>query len=228
MRTSCNGCRVLRKGCPDDCNIRPCLNWITSPEAQGNATVFLAKFYGRAGLMNFLNATSEHHRAEIFKSLLYEACGRIVDPIYGAVGLLWSNNWQQCEAAVDAVLSGRQIVPIQNPQNPNGHPIAALNSFDIRHVARPAAPEPNVTTRSNIRTKPRSTRPSRKPVQPNGTEFGGIGPSDGSGFSVETVEGSVTVTNRVSLPDDNEEMGLELSLNLGSGPSGVNKFKPSD
>uniref|UniRef100_A0A7N0UE06 LOB domain-containing protein n=1 Tax=Kalanchoe fedtschenkoi TaxID=63787 RepID=A0A7N0UE06_KALFE len=223
MRTSCNGCRVLRKGCPDDCNIRPCLSWITSPEAQGNATVFLAKFYGRAGLMNFLNATSDHHRAEIFKSLLYEACGRIVDPIYGAVGLLWSNNWPHCEAAVDAVLSGRQIVPIQNPHNPSGHAIAALNSFDIRHVARPSPPEPDMAPRPAIRTKPRSARcPKHNPVRANRTELGGIGPSDGSGFSVETVEGSVA--NRVNPnqcrgSDDRLEMGLELSLNLGPGPS---------
>ena len=49
MRLSCNGCRVLRKGCSDACTIRPCLQWIKSPDAQANATVFLAKFYGRAG-----------------------------------------------------------------------------------------------------------------------------------------------------------------------------------
>ncbi|EMS48698.1 hypothetical protein TRIUR3_33679 [Triticum urartu] len=42
MRLSCNGCRVLRKGCSEDCSIRPCLQWIKSPEAQANATVFLA------------------------------------------------------------------------------------------------------------------------------------------------------------------------------------------
>ncbi|GMQ10924.1 hypothetical protein CsSME_00053733 [Camellia sinensis var. sinensis] len=50
MRVSCNGCRVLRKGCSDNCTIRPCLQWIKTPESQANATVFLAKFYGRAGL----------------------------------------------------------------------------------------------------------------------------------------------------------------------------------
>ncbi|KAL5662533.1 hypothetical protein ACJX0J_029658, partial [Zea mays] len=58
MRMSCNGCRVLRKGCSDACTIRPCLQWIDSPEAQANATVFLAKFYGRAGLLNLLAAAA--------------------------------------------------------------------------------------------------------------------------------------------------------------------------
>uniref|UniRef100_A0A7N0U1V5 LOB domain-containing protein n=1 Tax=Kalanchoe fedtschenkoi TaxID=63787 RepID=A0A7N0U1V5_KALFE len=218
MKTSCNGCRVLRKGCPDDCSLRPGLSWITTPEAQGNATVFLAKFYGRAGLMNFLNATSDHHRAEIFKSLLYEACGRIVDPVYGAVGLLWSNNWSHCEAAVEAVLSGGRILPIQNPRDHAGHPIAALNSFDIRHVARPAPHEPDVAPRFTIRTKRRSPRFPKKVVRANWTELGG--PSDGSGFSVETVEGSVANRvrpNQQQGSDDKSETGLELSLNLGPG-----------
>ena len=62
MRMSCNGCRVLRKGCTDDCSIRPCLQWIASPESQAHATVFLAKFYGRAGLMNLINAGPDHLR----------------------------------------------------------------------------------------------------------------------------------------------------------------------
>ncbi|KAE9466711.1 hypothetical protein C3L33_01396, partial [Rhododendron williamsianum] len=62
MRMSCNGCRVLRKGCSENCSIRPCLQWIKSPESQANATVFLAKFYGRAGLINLVNAGPEHLR----------------------------------------------------------------------------------------------------------------------------------------------------------------------
>lgn len=142
MRMSCNGCRVLRKGCSEDCSIRPCLQWIKNPEAQGNATVFLAKFYGRAGLLNLINAGSEHLRPAIFRSLLYEACGRIVNPIYGSVGLLWSGNWQMCQSAVDAVLKGAPIVQIPSeaaasaaPMPPSSAAFAA-KSFDIRHVPK--------------------------------------------------------------------------------------------
>lgn len=62
MRMSCNGCRVLRKGCSENCSIRPCLQWIKSAESQANATVFLAKFYGRAGLMNLLSTGPDHLR----------------------------------------------------------------------------------------------------------------------------------------------------------------------
>ncbi|KAL0835884.1 hypothetical protein Bca101_087773 [Brassica carinata] len=30
---SCNGCRVLRKGCSENCILRPCIQWIESAEA---------------------------------------------------------------------------------------------------------------------------------------------------------------------------------------------------
>lgn len=132
---SCNGCRVLRKGCSDNCSIKPCLQWIKSPESQANATVFLAKFYGRAGLMNLINAGPEHLRPAIFRSLLYEACGRIVNPIYGSVGLLWSGNWQLCQNAVEAVLEGAPVSQIESEaaETNNGPPLKAC---DIRHVNR--------------------------------------------------------------------------------------------
>ncbi|WVZ56720.1 hypothetical protein U9M48_007210 [Paspalum notatum var. saurae] len=145
MRMSCNGCRVLRKGCSDACTIRPCLQWIKTPEAQANATVFLAKFYGRAGLLNLLAAApADHLRPAVFRSLLYEACGRIVNPVYGSVGLLWSGQWQACQAAVEAVLKGDPVVqvdassdaaaapPLLGPRAPGAGAVA----YDIRHVAK--------------------------------------------------------------------------------------------
>ncbi|KAE8659342.1 LOB domain-containing protein 41 [Hibiscus syriacus] len=135
MRMSCNGCRILRKGCSENCSIRPCLQWIKSPESQANATVFLAKFYGRAGLMNLINAGPEHLRHDIFRSLLYEACGRIVNPIYGSVGLLWSGSWQLCQAAVEAVLKGAPIIPIASEAAANGQG-PPLKAYDIRHVSK--------------------------------------------------------------------------------------------
>ncbi|PIA39736.1 hypothetical protein AQUCO_02600293v1 [Aquilegia coerulea] len=135
MRMSCNGCRVLRKGCSENCSIRPCLQWIKTPESQANATVFLAKFYGRAGLMNLINSGPEHLRPAIFRSLLYEACGRIVNPIYGSVGLLWSGSWQLCQAAVEAVLKGTPIMQISSEVAAIS-PSPPLKAYDIRHVSK--------------------------------------------------------------------------------------------
>ncbi|XVF59297.1 hypothetical protein PTKIN_Ptkin07bG0264300 [Pterospermum kingtungense] len=103
---SCNGCRVLRKGCSESCILRPCLQWIESPEAQGYATLFVAKFFGRAGLMSFISAVPESQRPALFQSLLFEACGRTVNPVNGAVGLLWTGSWHVCQAAVETVLRG--------------------------------------------------------------------------------------------------------------------------
>ncbi|TVU33817.1 hypothetical protein EJB05_15626, partial [Eragrostis curvula] len=145
MRMSCNGCRVLRKGCSDACTIRPCLQWIKTPEAQANATVFLAKFYGRAGLLNLLAAPgpgADHLRPAVFRSLLYEACGRIVNPVYGSVGLLWSGQWQACQAAVEAVLKGDPVVRVASAEDVNQPeaaatpPLGTRAACDIRHVAK--------------------------------------------------------------------------------------------
>ncbi|KAF0916904.1 hypothetical protein E2562_015081 [Oryza meyeriana var. granulata] len=138
MRMSCNGCRVLRKGCSEGCTIRPCLQWIKTPEAQANATVFLAKFYGRAGLLNLLAAGPDHLRPAVFRSLLYEACGRIVNPIYGSVGLLWSGQWQACQAAVEAVLKGDPVVQVSSEAAAAAQATPPLRAYDIRHVAKDA------------------------------------------------------------------------------------------
>lgn len=109
---SCNGCRVLRKGCSESCILRPCLQWIESPESQGHATVFVAKFFGRAGLMSFISGVPEKQRPALFQSLLFEACGRTVNPVNGAVGLLWTGNWNICQAAVETVLRGGTLQPM--------------------------------------------------------------------------------------------------------------------
>ncbi|KAI4346873.1 hypothetical protein L6164_007736 [Bauhinia variegata] len=169
MRMSCNGCRVLRKGCSENCSIRPCLQWIKSPESQANATVFLAKFYGRAGLMNLINAGPEHLRPAIFRSLLYEACGRIVNPIYGSVGLLWSGSWQLCQSAVEAVLKGAPITPITSEAAASGRG-PPLKAYDIRHVSKDensAAPNDpqRVKTRSRIRRAAVKSKANKGPAE---------------------------------------------------------------
>lgn len=146
---SCNGCRVLRKGCRETCVLRSSLRWIEFPEAQGNATLFLAKFFGRSDLLSLISSVPESQRPgnfykntwdflftlsnfwfhslrifksvfvfffgillALFQSLLFEACGRTVNPVNGAVGLLSSGNWHICQAAVDTVLRGGSLRPV--------------------------------------------------------------------------------------------------------------------
>ncbi|XP_061354272.1 LOB domain-containing protein 38-like [Gastrolobium bilobum] len=115
---SCNGCRVLRKGCSEGCTLRSCLQWIDSPEAQGHATLFVAKFFGRSDLISFISSVPPNNRPALFQSLLFEACGRTINPVNGAVGLMWSGNWHVCQAAVDTVLSGGVLRPLPEVMTP--------------------------------------------------------------------------------------------------------------
>ncbi|KAJ8763344.1 hypothetical protein K2173_002227 [Erythroxylum novogranatense] len=108
---SCNGCRILRKGCSEDCVLRHCLEGIDNPQAQANATIFVSKFFGRAGLMSLISSVPRNQRPSLFQSLLYEAVGRTVNPTTGVVGLLWAGNWHQCQTAVMTVLCGGTIEP---------------------------------------------------------------------------------------------------------------------
>ncbi|KDP29406.1 hypothetical protein JCGZ_18327 [Jatropha curcas] len=239
MRMSCNGCRVLRKGCSDDCTIRPCLQWIKSPDSQANATLFLAKFYGRAGLINLIDAGPQHLRPAVFRSLLYEACGRIVNPVYGSVGLLWSGNWAQCQAAVDAVLRGTPIMQMPSaPDAPPPHLIDPFKTYDIRHVSK----DSSSVELNKVKNRTRFKRPINKPTSPSESigrvnlgdlsfeQFrepwssqmanGDSSKDDESMFSIETVED----VNRDREPnqnlnnsgsDDGDEVaGLELTLGL--------------
>lgn len=54
----------------------------------------------------------ENPYAALFQSLLFEAVGRTVNPVSGAVGLLWTGNWNICQAAVETVLCGGKLHPL--------------------------------------------------------------------------------------------------------------------
>ncbi|XP_078430358.1 LOB domain-containing protein 39-like [Wolffia australiana] len=139
---SCNGCRVLRKGCSEGCVLRQCLRVIESPEAQGHATLFVAKFFGRAGLMSFVSAVPEPQRPALFQSLLFEACGRTINPVNGAVGLLWSGNWHLCQAAVETVLRGGTLGPLPQDEEPRLECFYEQRGVPKRARTELAAPPP--------------------------------------------------------------------------------------
>ncbi|KAK7383211.1 hypothetical protein VNO78_28884 [Psophocarpus tetragonolobus] len=101
-----------RKGCSETCPLRSCLQWIQSPDSQRHATLFLAKFFGRTHLFSFISSVPKTKPPALFRSLLFEGCGRRVNPVNGAVGLLLSGNWHVCEAAVETVLAGGVLRPL--------------------------------------------------------------------------------------------------------------------
>ncbi|KAL8540427.1 hypothetical protein ACS0TY_001869 [Phlomoides rotata] len=166
MIMSCNGCRILRKGCNDNCILRDSLRAIETPQAQANATLFVAKFFGRAGLISFLSSVSDSQRPALFQSLLFEACGRTVNPVNGAVGLLWTGNWHLCQSAVDTVLRGGVLRPLPEldlTSDANNHDLCAKGLIDIDsglHLA--TAPDfPAAAGRVNRRVE------KRRPASPS-------------------------------------------------------------
>jgi Lateral organ boundaries (LOB) domain len=168
--------------------------------------------------------------AAVFRSLLYEACGRVVNPIYGSVGLLWSGSWPMVEAAVEAVLKGAPIVSISSETAaaaPVPHP-----TYDIRHVSKTSADaelhKVNKTTRTRFKRTAKSGKvnPSPPPQaenepeltqdssDPNPTE-----PMCSEGQraeSVDTVEAGSHVSQGEPGPAvECEEMILDLTLGFG-------------
>ncbi|KAL5189769.1 LOB domain-containing protein 39 [Glycine soja] len=141
---SCNGCRVLRKRCSERCSLRSSLNWIDCPHAQAHATLFLAKFFGRSDLMFFISSVPLNNRPALFQSLLFEACGRTVNPVNGAVGLLLSGNWHVCQAAVHTVLAGGVLRPLSEVVAPSesmfSHQFQSLVSDSLKRSSDATAP----------------------------------------------------------------------------------------
>lgn len=72
----------------------------------------------------------------MFKSLLFESCGRIVNPVYGSMGLFWTGEWARCQAAVDAVMNGTEISGGVALSDWQGSDHAFFAACDIRHVAK--------------------------------------------------------------------------------------------
>lgn len=147
----------------------------------------------------------------MFRSLLHEACGRLVNPTYGSIGLFWTGEWARCEAAVDAVLSGSPINGVANFYRQATGSLGGDRvppAYDIRHA-------PRVTDMGDVGERIRCKRP-RNVMRPK-PRVGSVDstalwkPSWDSG-SFETMEASL-----VSLEDPNrpDETGLSLELSLG-------------
>lgn len=92
-----------------------------------------------------------------------------MNPIYGSVGLLWSGSWQLCQAAVEAVLKGSPITPINSEAAATGDG-PPLKAYDIRHVSKDensaASNDPGASRR--VKTRCRFKRSSVKAEASNG------------------------------------------------------------
>lgn len=79
--------------------------------------------------------------AALFQSLLFEAVGRTINPVSGAVGLLWTGNWNVCQSAVETVLCGGALQPLPYSLAPELDDVSdsAVNCFNNpKEVIKPA------------------------------------------------------------------------------------------
>lgn len=103
----------------------------------------------------------------LFQSLLLEACGRTVNPVNGAVGLLWTGNWHICQAAVETVLRGGTLRPI--PELCDSSASGSAHD-EASEVTRPTDMWNNSsrfsTSRSRISLKRKKLAEDTRPHQP--------------------------------------------------------------
>ncbi|GAA0187330.1 hypothetical protein LIER_34618 [Lithospermum erythrorhizon] len=226
--SSCQGCRVLRKGCNQDCVLRDCIQWIPNPQSQANATMFLAKFYGRTGLVNLIEPVHPTMRPDLCKSLLFEACGRIMNPIYGSLGMFSPANWASCQAAVERVLEGQPILQFSvSNEGVSAQSVMPLEGSDIRHISR----ERNATRppRTNKKSKKSQIDEGKSPI---------VGPGDNK-VAKEPIKngrrGWTSVNNpkgrgkfEIGSSSKNYDGSLELTLAQGFPPSEVIEVSDSE
>ncbi|XP_058191168.1 LOB domain-containing protein 39-like isoform X4 [Rhododendron vialii] len=204
---SCNGCRVLREGCTENCILRQSLHGIESHQAQANATIFVAKFFGLAGLMSLLSSVPESQRPALFQSLLFEACGRTVNPVNGAVGLLWTGNWHVCQSAAETVLGGGALLPISKSPAKESDGASSTNNIDLfgyqDHL--------DFSHRQNNRQELAAARqdPAADPHQSKKQDFSAMNMKLAGGTATQPVEVEVEVPALIS--------ELLPRMTLGSG-----------
>lgn len=132
-----------------------------------------------------------------------------MNPIYGSVGLLWSGSWQLCQAAVESVLKGEPITPINSETAANGH-APPLKAYDIRHVSKDetsTANESSKTTRCRVRKviKPKPIKPSKDELshESSVSHVSELAMVDGDSKETESM-----------VSEETEVVGLELTLGL--------------
>lgn len=85
-----------------------------------------------------------HNFSVVFRSLLYEASGRLINPTYGALGLFWAGEWSRCEVAIEVVLTGsdiNEVIVIDGTISlttlmAENYVIPVPTTYDIRHVVK--------------------------------------------------------------------------------------------
>ncbi|KAK9122169.1 hypothetical protein Syun_019786 [Stephania yunnanensis] len=75
---------MLRRRCNDDCLLAP---YFPLEEVESFAVVH--KVYGASNVIKMLQAVEERNREDAVKSMVYEARGRLRDPVHASAGVVF-------------------------------------------------------------------------------------------------------------------------------------------
>lgn len=107
----------------------------------------------------------------MFRSLLYEACGRTINPVSGGIGLMWTGNWDLCQAAADAVLRGDSLSALSAvPAAFTDRDMAGLYGCANNNNNNTGSSSSLLHHASSSPENSSSSKPSRKRIKPS---FGG-------------------------------------------------------
>jgi Lateral organ boundaries (LOB) domain len=167
-----------------------------------------------------LNISPVWKYAAVFKSLLYEACGRIVNPVYGSVGLLWSGKWQLCQAAVESVLKGAPITQLATTTAPTSVSVVApIQASDIRHMANRKNHGVIDLHKVNTRSRAQFKQPGFWSIR---AETGKPRPLEGEILLEQSAEiangSSIGQVEHVVIKREQDAMTRDLGLDLTLGP----------
>ena len=130
---------------------------------------FFLFFFANFMIVSKKNCFSRFCVSALFQSLLFEACGRTVNPVNGAVGLLWTGNWHVCQAAVETVLRGGTLRPMPDLLTGGGSPSSSppsdeASEFEVActDIWKLRDPNPNPIHHSRFSNSRSRVSPKRK------------------------------------------------------------------
>ncbi|XP_057543387.1 LOB domain-containing protein 6-like [Amaranthus tricolor] len=176
MPPTCASCKFLRRKCTQDCVFAPYF-----PPDQPNKFLNVHKVYGASNVAKLLKELNPSEREDAVNSLACEAEMRLIDPIYGCVGVVSALEQQLQSIQSNVTLARKQLSSYIGPAGVTSF----LNQFSQAYLAA-ASSSSSVNQQSNMDLGPRQCLSS--------------GPMMGSPTGVVASPGAVSPHVRIGQP----------------------------
>ncbi|XP_041004362.1 LOB domain-containing protein 36-like [Juglans microcarpa x Juglans regia] len=107
----CAACKCMRRKCTQECSFAPYF-----PPDQTQKFANIHKVFGACNVSKLLNELHPSQREDAVKSLAYEAETRLLDPVYGCVGLVSMLQHRMRQIQNDIVHARRELASYIGPQ----------------------------------------------------------------------------------------------------------------